>query len=80
VTGYFFVAKLNDGLVRLTSEEYGQQLFSIRKLRKPAECVVCNAKLAVGDRAFADATSCAANRMQRICVGCVFGSYQRSEP
>jgi hypothetical protein len=74
VTSYFLVDKLSEGLVRLASEEHGQQLFSIRKLRKPAECAVCNAELAVGDRAFGEIASRAANRMQRICAGCVFSA------
>jgi hypothetical protein len=74
MTSYFLVEKLNEGLVRLASEEHGQQLFSIRKMRKPASCANCGTNLSVGDQAFGEVASRAMNRKQRICTSCIFGT------
>ena len=65
MTRYRLIARLSPTLVRLTSE-HGPQLFTPRKLRKPARCRVTGVELPTGAVAWGEVTSCAMNRADRI--------------
>lgn len=71
MTDYFFVERLGDGLIRVMSAEFGRQLLTQRKLRKPSKCATCMRALEKGAKAWADVTSCAMNRAHRLCDDCV---------
>lgn len=70
---YRFGKRLSDGLVGLSHVLYGEQLWSLGKIRKSLrECKDCGEPLPIGAVAFRPLTN-VGNRMERLCVGCVDG-------
>jgi hypothetical protein len=67
---YRFLKRLGDGLVVLDCGEYGEQLWSQTKTRKPFRCALCNKDGKSGDEAFRPLTN-AHNRMERIHTTCL---------
>jgi hypothetical protein len=76
MTSYQVVRIMNDGLIGVTSQ-FGRQLFSARKTRKETKCVDCGMPIFKGKLCWGEATSCAANRMHRVCTTCIGRSMGR---
>jgi hypothetical protein len=69
------IGVLNDGLVRAVSR-VGTQLFSRRAHRArrgypPKRCVECKRAIVSGDLTWGEVTSCAINRVDRVCDHCM---------
>ena len=67
---YCLIELCTDGLARLSSYEYGTQLWTRRVTRKDFYCRVCSFKKTKRTHAFAPLTN-GYNRMHRICDTCV---------
>ena len=67
---YSLVTVLTDGVVGLSSEEFGRQLWHRCSTRKVQECEMCHWKFGVGSRMYRPITN-GYNRMQRLCEDCV---------
>lgn len=68
------VAKiLHDGLVAVESRVYGRQIWSRRFARgkKSRRCVDCGVNIQPKSPCWGEVTSCAMNRMERICDPCM---------
>ena len=74
MTEYALVEILSSSLIGVESGEYGRQLFSSRKLRKACRCTSCKIEIPKGATAWAEVTSCAANRMERLHASCIVGT------
>lgn len=71
MTRYVCVEILNDGVVGLSSK-YGEQLFTVRKARKPVRggCAACRDAIEKGVLCWGPLTN-GMNRMHRICGACM---------
>jgi hypothetical protein len=69
---YILVKVLSDGLVGLSSEEFGRQLWDRCRTRKTHECQVCHEWSGVGSQMYRPITN-GYNRTHRICEDCVDG-------
>lgn len=67
---YRIIEVLGEGLIAVESE-YGRQLFTPRKLRKPKRCATCGADIAKGEKAWGEVTSCSQNRSDRVHGSCI---------
>ena len=65
MTYYEFVKRLDDNIVVMSSEQYGEQLWSKCKTRKSFTCKEYNIKLPAGTMAYRPQTN-GYNRMERI--------------
>jgi len=64
------LGQMNFGLARISTDEYGAQLWTRRKLRKDNHgCVDCKQPIAKGTFAWGPLTN-GYNRMQRLCHLC----------
>jgi hypothetical protein len=70
MTLYILVRTLSDGLVGLSSYDYGRQLWSRCKTRKQHKCRVCGGLFPVGSTMYRPLTN-KGNRMERICENCI---------
>ena len=64
MTNYFFINTINGEMVFLNSK-YGQQIWTLIKLRKDAICAEMNIKIPKGSMAYRPITN-GYNRMERI--------------
>jgi hypothetical protein len=71
IVTYAVVKTLSEGLVLVESEEFGKQLFTVRRARKTKRCEVCRKDIRTGEECWAEATSCKANRMHRVHTECL---------
>jgi hypothetical protein len=67
---YRFRKVMGEGLVVLSSIEYGQQIWHRMTLHKAKHCDDCRTLLAVGTECFRPFTN-GYNRMHRLCATCV---------
>jgi len=64
------LGQMNSGLARISTDEYGAQLWTRRKLRKDNRgCVDCEQPIAKGAFAWGPLTN-GYNRMHRLCHPC----------
>lgn len=70
MTNYKLIARMAEGVARLTSAAYGQQLWTVAKSRRPAECAHCCLTTEAGEQTWRPLTN-GANRMHRICDECI---------
>ena len=68
---YALIERPSTGLVRLSSQKHGQQLWTLGKMRGHMRiCEVCRRDLRSGDDAYRPMTN-GYNRSLRICVSCI---------
>jgi len=70
MTDYKIVKIFNEGLVGVSST-FGRQLFSSRTARKKTKCADCGRDIEKGGKCWGEVSSCAANRMHRVCDLCM---------
>ena len=74
---YVLLALVSEKLLRITSYEYGRQLWTNVALRKEKKCARCDGSIPKGTRCFSPITN-GYNRMHRLCSGCVVRMAERS--
>jgi len=72
------LARMNAGLVRIATDEYGAQLWTRGKARKAKKCELCQQPTPVGAITWKPLTN-GYNRMHRLCDTCVSGLAREAE-
>ena len=77
MTRYVCLKSLGVGVVGLSSK-FGEQLFTVRKARKPVRggCADCTSSIKRGDLCWGPITN-GMNRMHRICDACILSMIDR---